>query len=200
LASAVSHFVIGVTLALPLTGISSIKKTVRPLGLMFTAGVLAVAPDIDTVFYGIIPYAHFLGHRGFVHSPFFSFLIAVVLSSLLYAIARDLGFRAFLGITAAFTLALASHGILDAMTDAGLGVMLLYPYSEERLFLPWRPFYAPPIKISSLSYSKVLMMIKSELPIVLVCVGVAGTIRLALGLIDSKRESADMELQNKADD
>ena len=170
------------------------------MGLMFTAGVLAVAPDIDTAFHGIIPYAHFLGHRGFVHSPFFSFLIAVVLSLLLYAVARDLGFRAFLGITAAFTLALASHGILDAMTDAGLGVMLLYPFSEERIFLPWRPFYAPPIKLSSLSYSKVQMMLKSELPIVLGCVAVAGTVRLALGLIDSKRESANMKLQNMAED
>jgi inner membrane protein len=200
LASAVSHFVIGATLALPLTGIPSIKKTVRPAGLMFSAGVLAVAPDIDTAFYGIIPYAHFLGHRGFVHSPLFSFLIALVLSSLLYAVARNLGFRAFIGITAAFTLALASHGILDAMTDAGLGVMLLYPFSEERIFLPWRPFYAPPIKLSSISLSKVLMMLKSELPIVLGCAAVAGTIRLVLGLIDSKRESADMKLQNMADD
>ena len=170
------------------------------MGLMFAAGVLGAAPDIDTAFYGIIPYAHFLGHRGFVHSPFFSFLIAVVLSSLFYAIARNLGFRSFLGITAAFTLALASHGILDAMTDAGLGVMLLYPFSEERIFLPWRPFYAPPIKLSSLSYSKVQMMLKSELPIVLSCVAVAGTIRLVLGLIDSKKESANMKLQNMADD
>ena len=167
---------------------------------MFAAGVLAVAPDLDTAFHGIIPYAHFLGHRGFVHSPFFSFVVAAILSLLFYAVARNLGFVAILGITASFTLALASHGILDAMTDAGLGVMLLYPFSEERIFLPWRPFYAPPIKLSSISYEKVLKMIKSELPIVLACVGVAGTIRLALGLIDSKKESANMELQNKADD
>jgi inner membrane protein len=200
LASAVSHFIIGATLALPLSGVPSIKKAVRPVGLMFTAGVLAVAPDLDTAFHGIIPYAHFLGHRGFVHSPFFAFLFAVILSSLLYAVARDLGFRAFFGITAAFTLALASHGILDAMTDAGLGVMLLYPFSEERIFLPWRPFYAPPIKLSSLSYGKVQIMLKSELPIVLGCVAVAGTIRLALGLISSKKETANMTLQNMAED
>ena len=198
--SAVSHFIIGATLALPFTGVPSIRKEVRPVGLMCSAGVLAVAPDLDTAFHGIIPYAHFLGHRGFVHSPFFAFLFAVILSSLLYAVARDLGFRAFFGITAAFTLALASHGILDAMTDAGLGVMLLYPYSEERLFLPWRPFYAPPIKLSNLSYSKVQMMLESELPIVLSCGAVAGTIRLALGLIDSKNEPADKKLQNMADD
>ena len=200
MASAVSHFIIGATLALPLSGVPSIKKAVRPVGLMFTAGVLAVAPDLDTAFHGIIPYAHFLGHRGFVHSPFFAFLFAVILSLLLYAVARDLGFRAFFGITAAFTLALASHGILDSMTDAGLGVMLLYPFSEERIFLPWRPFYAPPIKLSSLSYGKVQIMLKSELPIVLGCVAVAGTVRLALGLISSKKEPANMKLQNMADD
>ena len=198
MASAVSHFVIGATLALPLTGVPSIRKSVRPAGLMLSAGVLAIAPDLDTVFYGIIPYDHFLGHRGFVHSPLFSFVFAVILASLLYGIARNLGFRAYLGIIAAFTLALASHGVLDAMTDAGLGVMLLYPFSEERFFLPWRPFYAPPIKLSSISYDKVQMMIKSELPIVLGCLAVAGTIRLVLWLIDSKRELANMKLQ-KAD-
>jgi inner membrane protein len=200
LASAVSHFVIGATIALPFTGVSAINKTVRPVGLMLAAGVLAVAPDLDTVFYGIIPYAHFLGHRGFVHSPFFSFLFAVILASIIYGVSRTLGFRAYLGIIAAFTLALASHGVLDAMTDAGLGVMLLYPFSEERFFLPWRPFYAPPIKLSSISYSKVQTMIKSELPIVLSCLAVAGTIRLVLWLISSKRESANMKMQNMAED
>ena len=170
------------------------------MGLMCSAGVLAVAPDLDTAFHGTIPYAHFLGHRGFVHSPFFAILVAVILSFLIYSVSRNLGFRAFLGIVAAFTLALTSHGVLDAMTDAGLGVMLLYPLSEERIFFAWRPFYAPPIKLSSLSYSKVQMMIKSELPIVLGCVAVAGTIRLVQALFNSKKESANMKLQNMAED
>jgi inner membrane protein len=196
----VSHFVIGATLALPLTGIPAIRKTVRPMGLMFAAGVLAVAPDLDTVFHGFIPYAHFLGHRGFVHSPFFSFLFAVTLSSLVYAVARNLGLAACLGITAAFTLAMASHGVLDAMTDAGLGVMLLYPFSEERLFFPWRPFYAPPIKLAGISYEKVQMMIKSELPIVFSCLAVAGVIRLIPWLISSRKDSGNAKLQNMADD
>jgi len=160
---------------------------------MFSAGVLAVVPDLDTAFYGIIPYAHFLGHRGFVHSPFFAILFAVALSSLFYAVSRKLGFRASLGVAAVFALAMASHGVLDAMTDAGLGVMLLYPISEERIFFPWRPFYAPPIKITSLSFTKVQMMLKSELPIVLGCAAVAGTVRLALELMKSKKESADMK-------
>ena len=200
MASAVSHFVIGATLALPFTGIPSIKKTVRPAGLMFAAGVLAVAPDLDTAFHGIIPYTHFLGHRGFVHSPFFSFVVAAILSLLFYAVARNLGFVAILGITASFTLALASHGILDAMTDAGLGVMLLYPFSEERIFLPWRPFYAPPIKFSSISYEKVQMMIRSELPIVFSCLAVGGTIRLMLWFISSKKASENIQLPNMEDE
>jgi inner membrane protein len=89
--------------------------------------------------------------------------------------------RASLGVAAAFALALASHGILDAMTNAGLGVMLLYPFSEDRIFLSWRPFHAPPIRISSLTLRQVQMMLYSELPIVLGCAAVAGMIKFALG-------------------
>lgn len=64
--------------------------------------------------------------------------------------------------------------------------MLLYPFSEERIFLPWCPFHAPPIRISSLSRHEVQMMFNSELPIVLGCGAVAGALRLALGRMNSK--------------
>jgi hypothetical protein len=86
------------------------------------------------------------------------------------------------------------------MTDAGLGVMLLYPFSEERIFLPWRPFYAPPIKFSSISYEKVQMMIRSELPIVFSCLAVGGTIRLMLWFISSKKASENIQLPNMEDE
>jgi hypothetical protein len=70
LPSAVSHFLAGATLALPFTGVLSIREAVRPVGLMFSASLLAAAPDLDTIFFGLIPYGHFFGHRGFFHSPF----------------------------------------------------------------------------------------------------------------------------------
>lgn len=177
MASAVGHFVMGATIAFPLTAAPSVRKVVRPIGLVVSAGLLSAAPDLDTAFFGVIPYAHFFGHRGFFHSPFFGILVAVTLSILLLAVSRSCSINASVGVTSAFALALASHGILDAMTDAGLGVMLLYPFSEERFFLPWRPFHAPPVKISSISIRQVQMMVRSELSIVLACAAIAVTVR-----------------------
>ena len=40
---------------------------------------------------------------------------------------------------------LASHGLLDAMTDGGLGVALFWPLSNQRFFLPLRPIPVAPI-------------------------------------------------------
>jgi hypothetical protein len=65
--------------------------------------------------------------------------------------------------------------------------MLLYPFSEERFFLPWRHFHAPPVKISSLSIRQVQMMVRSELPIVLACAAIAGTVRFVIKRISIRR-------------
>jgi hypothetical protein len=84
----------------------------------------------------------------------------------MFALSRSFTIGASIGIAAAFAIAIASHGILDAMTNEGLGVMLLYPFSDERISFPWRPFHSPPIKLSNLSWHQVQMMLKSEFPIV----------------------------------
>ena len=48
-------------------------------------------------------------------------------------------------------LVLASHGILDTFTDGGLGCALLWPFSDERFFAPWRPLPVAPIGRAFLS-------------------------------------------------
>lgn len=189
--SAIGHFMIGATIALPISVIPSVRKTVRPMGLIILSGLLGAAPDLDTIFFGVIPYAHFFGHRGFFHSLFFAVLLAVSLAGLLFAVSRNLDFRAFLGITASFVLSLASHGLLDAMTDAGLGVMLFFPFSKERFFLPWRLFYAPPINITRLSFHQVRLMIHSEWPIVLGCIAMASVVKFRI-----KRMNGEIRLKN----
>jgi inner membrane protein len=45
-------------------------------------------------------------------------------------------------------LATASHGVLDAMTDGGLGVAFFSPFDNRRYFLPWRPIVVSPISIA----------------------------------------------------
>jgi inner membrane protein len=41
--------------------------------------------------------------------------------------------------------AIASHGILDAFTNGGLGVALLAPFTAERYFFPVTPIQVSPI-------------------------------------------------------
>jgi len=48
-------------------------------------------------------------------------------------------------------VALASHGVLDTLTDGGLGAALLWPFSNERFFAPVRPLPVAPIGAGMLS-------------------------------------------------
>ena len=48
-------------------------------------------------------------------------------------------------------VAVGSHGLLDALTDGGLGAALLWPSSNARLFAPVRPLPVAPIGAGMLS-------------------------------------------------
>ena len=39
---------------------------------------------------------------------------------------------------------MASHGVLDALTDGGSGVAFLAPFDDTRYFFPWRPIRVSP--------------------------------------------------------
>jgi inner membrane protein len=119
----------------------------------------AVAPDLDVVvrFLFGIPYSHVLGHRGLSHS----LLVAALLATLVTAVARrnlaESPGTARLWLF--FFLATASHGLLDAMTNGGLGVAFFAPFSDTRYFLPWRPILVSPISIHVfLGYGRVRVM------------------------------------------
>jgi membrane-bound metal-dependent hydrolase YbcI (DUF457 family) len=190
--SVISHFAAGAGLALSFTGLNPVTRAVRPAGLVLSAGLLAVAPDLDTLFAGVIPYGHFYGHRGFFHSPCFALFLSIAAASLVFAVARQFTWAGWLTVSCAFCLAVASHGILDSMSSGGLGVMLLYPWSDRRLFLPWRPFPAPPIRIYGLSAELVARTLRAELPLVLGCLAAGTLARLSLRRW-SRRESSPAE-------
>lgn len=112
------------------------------------AAGLAVLPDADVLAFALdIPYAHPLGHRGFSHSLFFALAIAP-LAVRLFLPGVALRSRDGLGIIAIFFLATASHGVFDAMTDAGLGVGFFLPFDETRYFLPFRGIRTSPIGVA----------------------------------------------------
>jgi inner membrane protein len=76
-------------------------------------------------------------------------------------------------------LATASHGVLDAMTNGGLGVAFFAPFSDARYFFPWRPIVVSPISIRAFFGPRGLQVMWSEIgwiwapSIVLFLVGLA---------------------------
>ena len=109
---------------------------------MLLWSALSLLPDADVLGFRFgVAYAAPWGHRGATHSLGFALLggAAVGLA------ARALGSRRALATAALAGLVLASHGLLDALTDGGLGCALLWPWSDERFFAPWRPLRVAPI-------------------------------------------------------
>lgn len=102
---------------------------------------LALLPDIDVVgFLRGVPYGAEWGHRGATHS-----LTLAVAGGVVVGLAAR-WFKRPVAKTMAFAVVvLASHGLLDTMTDGGLGVALLWPFSLTRYFAPWRPIVVAPI-------------------------------------------------------
>jgi inner membrane protein len=62
-----------------------------------------------------------------------------------------------------FFLLSASHGILDAFTNGGLGIALLSPFDNMRYFFPWTPIIVSPIGMKAFFSKWGLAVIKSEI-------------------------------------
>lgn len=124
--------------------------------------VCSVVPDLDVIGFRLgVRYGDFWGHRGFTHSLLFAALLATA--------AVLIGFRqgepglSRPSIWMYFFLATASHGLLDAMTDGGLGVAFFSPFNNTRYFLPWTPIRVSPIGVSRFFSPRGLEVVRSEL-------------------------------------
>jgi len=112
------------------------------------AAVCAVLPDIDVIgYYAGVKYFDVLGHRGFSHSLTFALLVAFAVVTFAFSDIRRFSKR-WWGLLAFFFTVTASHGFLDAMTDKGMGVGFFSPFDNTRYFMPWRPVFASPMRIS----------------------------------------------------
>ena len=105
--------------------------------LVFTA--LATFQDLDLFLPRSLGPAW--GHRGALHSPAIALLAAAIGVLLLW----DRGNRARTFLLAFLTA--ASHGILDALSFRGAGVLLLWPLSLAPFESPWQPL--PPSPFSA---------------------------------------------------
>lgn len=108
------------------------------VGLVFA--VAAAVPDLDVIAFRFgIPYGHIFGHRGFSHSLLFAAALATLLWILARRWADERAARRLASIWLVAFLVVALHGVLDAATDAGLGVGFFIPFDTHRYFLPFRP-------------------------------------------------------------
>jgi len=130
---------------------------------VWVAGALcSVIPDLDVIgFHFGVHYGDFWGHRGFTHSILFAALLATLV--MLIAFRQGVPGLGGFALWTYFFLATASHGLLDAMTDGGLGIAFFSPLNNTRYFLPWTPIRVSPIGISRFFSHRGLMVIQSEL-------------------------------------
>jgi inner membrane protein len=132
-----------------------------PLRFWLLGALCAVLPDLDVVGFWLgVPYAAPLGHRGLSHSLAFGALLGAALATLAFR-AEPAPSRA--RIAAFLALATASHGLLDALTDGGLGIALFAPFSDARVFAPWRPLRVSPLEPASFLSARGLAVLRSEL-------------------------------------
>ena len=103
------------------------------------AGVSAVALDIDAVgrlWTGGGDVMWLGGHRALTHSLAFAAGIGVVIMLGLWRATPGAARR--LGLWLVVTVAIATHGGLDALTGYGEGIQFLAPWSSERYSAPVR--------------------------------------------------------------
>jgi len=126
----------------PAAGGSSLRGRSPALLPMAILTVLSIAPDIDVLAFRFgIPYSAPFGHRGATHSIAFALVVGAAAAILTY---RQLG-ASLLKTALCCVLTVATHPLLDAMTDGGLGVALKWPLSNTRYFAPVRFIPVAPI-------------------------------------------------------
>jgi len=109
--------------------------------MMLLCSALALLPDIDVLAFRLhIPYAAPFGHRGAIHSLSFAVIVGCSAGGV-----QALRGRPWLGFGLLAGALTASHGLLDTLTDGGLGIALLWPFTEHRYFFVWRPLPVAPI-------------------------------------------------------
>lgn len=135
----------------------------RVLPRVLVVGALCAAlPDLDVVGFGLgIGYGDLLGHRGLSHSLAFAAVLAPVLVALLFRGPRWSKLRGRLVLY--LFLATASHGVLDALTNGGLGVAFFSPFDETRYFFPFTPVLVSPIGVRAFFDARAFPVLFSEL-------------------------------------
>ena len=142
-------------------------------------------PDADVIGFSLgVRYEDPWGHRGATHSFAFAVIVGIAAGLIARlrsdpherasafaqnpgsALRRDRSARQARGSkhpalrTGLFAaVVLATHPLLDTLTDGGLGCALFWPFDLTRYFSPWRPIQVAPIGLAFLSpYGAIVAM------------------------------------------
>jgi inner membrane protein len=133
-----------------------------PVRLWVLSAACAVLPDADVIAFAFgVRYDSMLGHRGLSHSLFFALLLGCSVVWLFFREALPFS-RRWWTLVLYFFIVTASHGLLDAMTNGGLGVAFFAPFDAARYFLPWRPIEVSPIGIGPFFSARGVAVLTSE--------------------------------------
>jgi inner membrane protein len=123
----------------------------------------SLLPDADVIGFALgIGYGNMLGHRGLSHSLAFAFCLGY---GVVWGCFRDIGqfSRAWWSLVLYFTAVTASHGVLDALTNGGLGIAFFAPVDSTRYFFPWRPVRVSPISVTAFFSTWGVRIVLSEM-------------------------------------
>lgn len=156
----------------PLMAAVALGRDRIPFKVAATGMVFAMLPDADVIGFKFgIQYADAWGHRGATHSLLFAAMLAT-LATAIFRPARWMLVWLFLFAAA------ASHGLLDTLTNGGLGAALFWPVTDARYFAPVQPIRVSPIGAGFFSERGVATML-SELRWVILpslLIGVGGVV------------------------
>ena len=140
MASAFSHAIVALAMG---KALRNKELSWRELSL---GAFCSALPDLDVIgLYFGIQYGDMWGHRGMTHSIVFAAILAGCLVGMLY---RSKSAVAMTGLFVYLFVCTASHGVLDAMTNGGLGVAFFSPFDTTRYFFPIRPVLVSPIGVT----------------------------------------------------
>lgn len=133
-----THALVGATMAY------AYRAPVPRREFIGTAAVMAMVPDLDVLGVpGIELAPAWFGHRGLTHSLAFAILLGF--AAVWGYLAPRWRTQQYLRLALFFAAVIASHPLLDMLTNGGAGVRLWLPLSTEGLFFPWRPILVSPI-------------------------------------------------------
>jgi len=153
MASLLTHAAVGAALAQAAPS----KSWQRPV-FWAVAILCSILPDFDVIGFQFgVRYGDLWGHRGLTHSLLFA---AVVAAGFAVILADSAGER--WKLAGLLFLITAFHGVLDALTNGGLGVAFFSPFDQRRYFFPWQPIWVSPIGARALFSARALQVMKHE--------------------------------------